>query len=203
MRMLSRKEMILPISSKTADRRIQRTRQSLRDALLSLLQERGWDDLSVQDICERADVGRSTFYVHFQNKGELLAGSLNDLRMMLSKQAAETGHGKAAGALTFVRGLIEHIQDQRRLCRSIFGRRSGHVVQMRFREMVAKLVAEDLSQHASAGWRRDAATHYIAGALVELLAWWVDAKNPRSAEEIDHYFLQLARPAITELTEEG
>lgn len=197
------KEKLLPATSKIADRRIQRTRRALRDALLSLLQERGWDDLSVQDICERADVGRSTFYVHFQNKEELLAGSLNDLRRVLSEQAAGTGDGKAVGALTFVRGLIEHIHDQRRLCRSIFGRRSGHVVQMRFREMVTKLVAEDLSQLASAGWRRDAATHYIAGALVELLAWWVDAKNPRSAEEIDHYFLQLARPAITELTEDG
>lgn len=187
--------------SKNNDRRVQRTRQALRDALLSLLPERGWDDLSVQDICERADIGRSTFYVHYPNKEELLAGGLDDLRSVLSEQAKSTGDGNTAGALAFVWGLIEHVRDQRKLFRAIFGRRSGHVVQMRFREMVTKLVAENLSQLAPAGWQRDAATRYIAGALVELLAWWVDAKNPCSAESINQYFLQLTRPMLTELTE--
>lgn len=185
--------------SESTDRRVQRTRYALRDALVSLLPERGWDDLSVQDICERANVGRSTFYMHFRNKEELLAGGLGDLRGALREQAKaarEEGHG----GLPFVRGLIEHVHEQRKLFRALIGRRSGHVVQTRFRDMVLQLARDDLSRLAAAQWRRDASAHYIAGALVELLAWWVEGRCAQPAEQIEHLFHQFTAPAIAGLT---
>lgn len=181
------------------DRRVQRTRRALRDALISLLPERGWDDISVQDLCERADIGRSTFYLHFQNKEELLVGGLNDLRSLLRAQAATVGEARP-GALTFVRGLIDHVDEQRKLFRSIVGRRSGHAVQMRFREMVMQLVAEEIALHAAAGWQRDAGARYVAGALVEFLAWWVDAGKTRSADDVERYFHQLTAPVIAQFS---
>jgi len=58
--------------AKKADRRIERTQQLLRGALFSLIQERGFEALSVQDIIDRANVGRATFYSHFDNKQDLL-----------------------------------------------------------------------------------------------------------------------------------
>ena len=180
------------------DRRVQRTRRALRDALLSLLPESGWDDISVQDLCERADVGRSTFYLHFQNKEELLVGGLSDLRSMLRAQAITVGDARP-GVLTFVRGLIDHVDEQRKLFRSIVGRRSGHTVQIRFREMVMRLVAEEIALHAAGGWQRDAGARYVGGALVELLAWWVDASKARSADDIERYFHQLTAPVIAQL----
>ena len=180
------------------DRRVQRTRRALRDALLSLLPESGWDDISVQDLCERADVGRSTFYLHFQNKEELLVGGLSDLRSMLRAQAITVGDARP-GVLTFVRGLIDHVDEQRKLFRSIVGRRSGHTGQIRFREMVMRLVAEEIALHAAGGWQRDAGARYVGGALVELLAWWVDASKARSADDIERYFHQLTAPVIAQL----
>ena len=123
-------------NSKSVDRRTLRTRRALRDALLSLLVEKGWDDLSVQDLCDRADIGRSTFYLHFPSKEELLKGSLDDLRGALNALTDEVGKTKPVRPLAFVHGLLDHIHEQRQLCRSIFGRRSAHTVQVRFREMV-------------------------------------------------------------------
>ena len=187
-----------PATPRSADRRVQRTRRSLRDALISLLAERGWDDIGVQDICERADVGRSTFYMHFQNKEQLLAAGLSDLRTVLREQAVAAGG--LPGQLSFARGLIDHVSEQRKIFRAIVGRRSGHVVQKRFREMVLQLVDEDLAPVAAAGWRRDAAAHYLAGALFELLAWWVDARGARPADDIEHCFRQLTTPVIARLT---
>lgn len=181
----------------SSDRRVQRTRRSLRDALISLLVEHGWDGINIQNLCERADVGRSTFYIHFQNKEELLVSGFNDLRAGLRAQAAENNMG-SSGSLVFVRGLIEHVYEQRTLFRAIIGRRSGHVVQKRFREMVNQLVEEEVSLTV-AGWQRDAGARYVAGALVELLAWWVDAGNARSADDIEHLFYQLTLPAIKQL----
>jgi AcrR family transcriptional regulator len=182
---------------KSADRRVQRTRHALRDALISLLEESGWDDINIQNLCERANVGRSTFYLHFQNKEELLVSGLNDLRSGLRAQAAAEKHG-APDSLPFVRGLIEHVYEQRTLFRAIIGRRSGHVVQKCFREMVNQLVEEEISLPV-AGWQQVAGTRYIAGALVELLAWWVDAGNARSAEDIEQLFYRLTLPAIKQL----
>lgn len=181
----------------SVDRRVQRTRRALRDALLSLLPERGWDDIGVQEICERADVGRSTFYLHFQNKEQLLAGGFSDLRAMLREQGAAADEGQLK-PLFFLRGLIDHVHEQRKLFRSLIGRRSGHVVHMRFREMLLQLVEADLSP-ASAGWQRDAAARYVAGALFELLAWWVEARGARSPDEIERYFRQLTLPVIAQL----
>lgn len=189
--------------SEPQDRRVQRTRHALRDALISLLVERGWDDLSVQDLCERANVGRSTFYMHFRNKEELLAGGLGDLRGALREQAKaarEEGRGDLPD-LPFVRGLIEHVHEQRKLFRALIGRRSGHVVQTRFRDMVLQLTKEDLSRLSAAQWRRDASAHYIAGALVELLAWWVEGRCVQPAEQIESLFHQLTAPALARLSE--
>lgn len=181
----------------SSDRRVQRTRRALRDALISLLVERGWDDINIQNLCERADVGRSTFYIHFQNKEELLVSGFEDLRAALRAQAAAGKHG-ASDSLIFVRGLIAHVYEQRTLFRAIIGRRSGHVVQKRFREMVSQLVEEEVSLPA-AGWQREAGVRYVAGALVELLAWWVDAGSARSADDIEHLFYLLTLPAIKQL----
>jgi len=182
-----------------SDRRVQRTHRALRDALITLLLDRGWDDINIQLLCERADIGRSTFYLHFQNKEQLLVSGFDDLRELLHAQAAIASDGMS-GSIPFVRGLIEHVFEQRALFRAIIGQRSGHVVQKRFREMVTQLVAEEISP-AAAGWKREAATRYIAGALVELLAWWVDAGSERSADNIENLFHQLTVPAIKFLLE--
>jgi AcrR family transcriptional regulator len=186
----------LTAKNKSSDRRVQRTRDALRDALISLLEERGWDDLNIQDLCERANVGRSTFYLHFQNKEELLVGGFDDLRAWLRAQSAP--EKTAVDAMPFVRGLIEHVHEQRNLFRSIIGRRSGHVVQKRFREMVCQLVEEEVAP-PHAGWKQKAGAHYIAGALVELLAWWVDSGKGHTADEVEELFYQLTLPSIRQI----
>lgn len=182
--------------NKSSDRRVQRTRYALRDALISLLEERGWDDINIQDLCKRANVGRSTFYLHFQNKEELLVGGFDDLRAWLHAQSAP--ENATVTAMPFVRGLIEHVHEQRNLFRAIIGRRSGHVVQKRFREMVCQLVEKEVAP-PHAGWKQKAGARYIAGALVELLAWWVDSGKGHTADEIEALFYQLTLPGIGNL----
>jgi AcrR family transcriptional regulator len=182
------------------DRRAQRTRRALRDALLSLLTEKSWDELSVQDLCTRADIGRSTFYLHFPSKEALLSGSLDDLRGALNvSTAADAERGKAGPLLPFVHGLLEHLYEQQRLCRSIFGRRSSQTVQKRFREMVGELVADSLRGQTPASWKREAAASYLAGALVEMLAWWIDSRPMRPIDELEEFYLRLAEPVVREL----
>jgi AcrR family transcriptional regulator len=63
---------------KKLDPRVVRTRQMLRDALVSLIAEKGFDAITVQDIADRATLNRATFYLHYQDKQELLVKSLHD-----------------------------------------------------------------------------------------------------------------------------
>ena len=183
-----------------ADRRRLRTRNALRNALLELIIARGWDDIAVLDLCERANIGRSTFYTHYTNKDALLVGSLDDLRGYL-RQARREGRTTAErSTFGFALGLIEHAHEQRRLFSTLIGRRSGYVVQQRFREMVIKLVGEELPAGNAPGLPRMAAQRWIAGAFVELLGWWIEQRSPLRPPELAAMFEDLARPVWATLT---
>ncbi|MBI5542277.1 MAG: TetR/AcrR family transcriptional regulator [Deltaproteobacteria bacterium] len=178
---------------KESDRRVQRTRRTLREALVTMVLEKGWEGFSVQDVCDRADVGRSTFYTHFADKEDLLIGGLDDLRKGLRALAAKERSGTPLG---FARGLIEHAAEQQRLFRAVVGKRSGQVVQQKFRSVVLGLVQEDLAAHAPAGPRRDAAAHYFTGALLEVLTWWLETHHALGAAEVEQLFQEMARPTL-------
>jgi hypothetical protein len=104
----------------------------------------------------------------------------------------------ATGPFGFLEGLIEHVFEQRGIFSAVIGRRSGHVVQMRFRELLLRLVSEDLEKIIPAGWERDATAHYVAGAIFEMLSWAVD-ENTRSAREIEQHLQVLSRQVIASL----
>lgn len=195
----------LPVQSRaprTGDRRVQRTLRALRDSLLWLLSNRTWDEIDVQDICARADIGRSTFYTHFQNKEELLVGGLSDLRDALRAHAQRAANQRGTlDRLWYVRGLIDHAHEQRTVFRAIIGNRSGHVVQQRFTEMTRQLVSEDFSPHGAASWQQEATTHHVTGALVAMLQWSVDSPHRVSPAELEAYFRRLVRPVMDEMGE--
>lgn len=181
-----------------SDRRSLRTRGALRNALIELIGERGWDDIAVQDVCERANVGRSTFYSHYTGKDALLQGGLDDLRAELQRQARTRQGTASAGAsdgFHFAPGLIAHAHEQRRIFSGMIGRRSGYVVHQRFREMVIRLVTDELP--ASTGkFPRQAAACWLAGALVELLSWWVEQHTSLPPEELAAWFNELSQPVL-------
>jgi len=176
------------------DRRVLRTRRVLREALVSLILERGWDGVRVQDICDRADVGRSTFYTHFVDKEDLLIGGLEDLGKSLRERFTPRTGSKEP--LSFVPGLIEHAWEQKRLFRAIIGKRGGVVVQQRFRAQVVQLVRHDLSSTLPSSPERDAVVHFIAGALMEVLTWWLESRDPWPQEQVAGLFREMALRAL-------
>lgn len=78
------------------DRRVQRTRELLRAALLSQIEEKGFEATSVQNIIDRANVGRATFYAHFDNKEDLLVSGLDGLRTALKGHQAKAHSRRGA-----------------------------------------------------------------------------------------------------------
>lgn len=181
------------------DRRSLRTRGALRDAMVALIAERGWDNFGVQDLCERANVGRSTFYSHYTNKDALLVGGFASLQAALQQQARVSGPARkgalAPGSWRFLPGLIEHVQEQRRIFRVMIGRHSAYVVQLRFREMVIRLLTDELPP-ATGNLPRPAAARWLAAGLVELLSWWVEQRAPLPPAELAALFDELSSPVL-------
>lgn len=175
------------------DRRVRRTRSALQEAFLALIVERGWDGFSVQDLCERADVGRSTFYMHFADKEEVLGAAFEEVGRGLRAQAASSG---GARPLAFSRGLFEHAHEHKRAFRAFVGKHSWHVLQRRFRGTLADLVREDLAPAVPPGARRDGLVAFLAGAFFEMLIWSLEARHAPTAEEVDALFQEFAAPVL-------
>ena len=184
------------------DRRVRRTREALRQALLALLVERGWDAIDVQSLCERADIGRSTFYLHHGGKEDLLRGSLADLHEGLRTQAPLGSAGP--DGMAFVVGLIAHAHEQQAVFRALLGRRSGWFVHERFQALLVEMVREELAARsvcAGAGsvvsWEVEAMAHSLGGALFRLLVWWLgEPRTPMpTPQEIEALFQSIGRQA--------
>src|ERR1700748_3847821 len=96
------------------DRRARRTRRNLGDALIALIVERGYDRITVQDVLDRADVGRSTFYAHFRDKDALFTSCFDSVREELREQLAAMPGGAAHADATRPVGVIFEHADRHR-----------------------------------------------------------------------------------------
>jgi AcrR family transcriptional regulator len=174
------------------DRRIRRTRAALQEALIELMTEKGYDAVTVQDIIDRADVGRSTFYAHFTDKEDLLVSGIENLRSQVpSGLSASTDRERFAFSLE----LFRHARGQRRLYRSLVGRRGGAVVLRWFTQMVSDTVREELGKlppREGGLIPLDVTVQFVTGAYMSVLTWWVDSGAKHTPEEMDRMFRTLA-----------
>jgi AcrR family transcriptional regulator len=189
--------------TKKPDRRVQRTEQLLRGALLSLIQEKGFETLSVQDIIDRANVGRATFYAHFDNKEDLLVSGFDNLRASLKERQREAlvrRSGLDERMLGFSYEMFAHANEHRDVFLAMSGKRSHAIVQQLLYRILLDLVRDDVKATVSRGHANsvpaEALAQFITGALFGLLMWWLNGKMRLSVEEVNTLFRQLAIPVL-------
>ncbi len=182
---------------KTSDRRIRKTHRALREALIALITERGWDGFSVQDLCERADVGRSTFYLHFADKEDLLTGGLDEFRREIREQLAALK--TPSPPFAFARAMIEHAWENQQAFRALLGKGSGQVVLSRFRDLAVELVRDDLDGVNASKQRKGATTRFLAAGFLDLLAWGLEPGSAAGPQELEQLFQRMARPVLDQL----
>jgi AcrR family transcriptional regulator len=191
------------VKTRKPDRRIQRTRQLLHTALMSLIQERGFESLSVQDIIDRANVGRATFYAHFDSKEDLLASGIDGLRTSLQQRQRDARAGSAGAdrrLFAFSHALFVHADEHRAVFRAMVGKRSGAVVQQLLHKMLVDLVRDEVRRMRPAGdsdaTHVEAMAQFIGGGLFGLLLWWGNGKMRMPVDDVDATFRRLAIPAV-------
>lgn len=175
------------------DRRSQRTRQLLRQALIDLMQTKSYAAITVKDILDCANVGRSTFYTHFPTKDDLLFDGIQELMGHLTSLEAQTNERALLPSL----GFLRHVHQQRRLYQAIFsGPRSAAVSQSLQIQLQAyaeqRLRAGHLSLHPRVPV--PVVADFVASAFLNLMRWWLDKSPGQSPEQVDAIFRQLVYP---------
>jgi AcrR family transcriptional regulator len=191
-----------------ADRRIRRTRDMLQEALLGLMIEKGYEAVTVQDIIDRANVGRSTFYTHFYDKDQLLKYSISRLRDVLEQARLENvsktvpaGEG-ASGEIrfSFSLAMFEHVKSHLPLYEATV-KKSGTIVMPFMLKMFEEITHDEISVLLSssssvatsvAAVPQDLTVKFVANTFFTLLSWWVDNNMPLPVEEMDRIFHKLA-----------
>lgn len=185
------------------DRRVQRTRQLLGEALVALIREKGFAALSVQEIIDRANVGRATFYAHFDNKEDLLMTGLEGLRASLKERqrlALARGGPPEDRLLAFSHELFAHTDGHRDLFRAMVADRSVGLLQQVFHRLIVDLVRDDvkalLARPGAGSPPTEPAVQFVAGGLYGLLMWWLEARVRPGVAEVDALLRRLALPAV-------
>jgi AcrR family transcriptional regulator len=196
------------MDAKRIDRRKNRTRRLLRAALLSLILERGYDALTIEDITEKADLGRATFYLHYKDKEELLLESIDELVDDLVKQVSKLldegwrVHPEKAGAQDgsgspFLMVFV-HAAQNASLYRIILRGEGGPKVSARMKSIIIRELSRFIEQRAardgSSAQPRvpmDVFGNYLAGALLGTLTWWLENDMPYPPEQAAGVFQQV------------
>jgi len=194
-------EMEMCMKKKTPpDRRIQRTRQLLLDALIQLIQEKEYEAITIQNIIDRANVGRSTFYSHFQDKEDLLLSGFENLRDVLDgfqNQASPEATGWDFGL-----ALFQHVDEQRPAFKAVLGKQAGAVAL----KHIQKALTAVLKEHFKTMYPKkkqavplDVFVQYFVSTLLGLLTWWLDGDVSDSAVQVNEYFRKLTEPTTRAL----
>jgi AcrR family transcriptional regulator len=177
------------------DRRVARTRALLHRAHLALILEKGYEAITVEDICATADVGRSTFYAHYPNKEALHRGGLEQLRQELIGRRPQ----QDAGPLAFSLPMFEHAREHLDLYRAIAGGRAGVMAMEEIRQILSDTMRAELPASA----HRDFAVRYLVGAYLAVLTWWLDGGAKLPSAEMDAMFRRLANDGLQSIMNPG
>jgi AcrR family transcriptional regulator len=191
------------------DRRIQRTEQTLREALIALILEKGYDATSVQDILDRANMGRSTFYAHYRDKEDLLLSGFqvlfdtfrNEYRQMTSPAKNPT---QAAQDLSLF--FFRHAGSHRALFKAMIGEQGGKIIQDHTQKYLVRFIRDQIEEQFTDQQKSlpvDVLAHYIASSYLALLTWWLDHDLPYTAEQMDSLYQKLVFPGIQDMLASG
>jgi AcrR family transcriptional regulator len=212
--------------AKDLDRRVQKTRKLLQDALIELVAEKGYEAVSIREILERANVGRSTFYAHFQDKDQLLHSILDRLNELFgqhkkqildaAKNVGSSGNLDLPLGLSPTLSLLQFVEQNHRFFKAMLGNQGYSIFAKPVYDYVFTHVFSLFTEpvHADAlahlhgpfkmlrsrekygSLESEIAAHYFVSALMGILVWWVEKDMPCTAEEIDGLFRQLAMPGF-------
>jgi AcrR family transcriptional regulator len=181
------------------DRRVSRTRRALKEALTDLILEKGYEAVTVQDVIDRADVGRSTFYAHFIDKDDLLMAILADLDVPGPDTEGWQPDDPAFG---WTLELFRHFGSGKRLFKAVASGQAGALARRETTRRLEDLARAELSRLKVARkldpFRVETVVRFLVGTFIGFMDWWMREENEHlPAEQVDHAFRSLVLPGVS------
>lgn len=180
------------------DRRVRRTRDALQKALISLILDKGYEALTIEEICAAANVGRSTFYAHYTSKDDLKRSAIDEHLRTLFQQRRNAHSGGAADGQQPVSptlAILEHAREHRDYCRAMVRGDSATLAVETIRNALADHMRQEIREldfdGSSGAFLREFSVQYMVGAFMSVLTWWIQGGARRPAEEMEDLFRRL------------
>ncbi len=190
------------MSQPANDLRVKRSQKFLREALIDLIEEQGFDGLTVGDIAERAMVSRATFYRIYQDKYDLVEQIYGEAIEVLFNSISKSGTEHPPQMWD---RFFEHIAEYERLYRALLGRKGSPWFVSKMRVSLVELI-KGYEQHphlqAAARAREPLLSDYVQDVLstmmVETITWWLEKGRPYTPKEMAWRCASLAAAIFTE-----
>lgn len=181
------------------ERRKQETRRKLKDAVIALILEKGYDAVSVQDITDYADLGRGTFYVHYSDKEDILwrivsEGFAQFEGEMLSNRADLTPLECEHQTWLLI---FRYAEQNRDLYRVMLGGKGSALLTQRVQSYLAAVIEQQMQTQRffeTLNAPPDYLAQFVTGALMRLIIWWLEAPNSYSPAQMAVLFHGLLYP---------
>ena len=184
------------------NRRAQRTREDLQKTLIELMGEKAYDTITIQDIADRANIGRTTFYLHFNTKDELF---ISCHEAMVSKFPIAPLHPLSRNDLLSpeapqgLKFAYQHLEDSRAMLHAIFQGKDSLLIMRRIRDWNAQEIDANLRSvfaETNSTIPLDVLANYLAGAQIAFLHWWLEKRQPHTLANLAQTFHRLQRAVI-------
>lgn len=179
------------------DRRQQKTRKAIFDALNRLLERKRFENITVQEIIDEANIGRSTFYAHYETKDELLKEMCTDIfqHIFNARLPQEADHDYSTGSpnLELKLGhILYHLRESKSNLKSILGGESGELF-MRFLKKYLRDLFDRYKEEFSSNVPEDFLLHHLSTSFAEAVKWWMTEDTKHSPEEVASYYMAMIR----------
>ena len=184
------------------DRRQKKTRAAIFQAFTGLLAKKSYNKITVQEIIDAADVGRTTFYAHFETKDDLLKELCTELFGHIMDAAGDASHTHglypdADRPESVFCHLLQHLQENDHNILGLLSGESGELFMRYFKESLENLlIMEYPDQLGRSGLPRDFVVNHITGSFVEMVLWWIKNGMREEPQELDAYFAQVMQPVL-------
>lgn len=186
------------------DRRQQKTRTAIFSAFTSLLAEKPYSKITVQEIIDAANVGRTTFYAHFETKDDLLKELCKELFGHIVSSAMDRSHthglysDRNAPESVFCH-LLQHLQENDKNVITLLSCESSEMFLRFFKDSLNGLVRSQFinqNRKANTDIPEDFLINHISGSFVEMVLWWIKGHMKQTPEDLDRYFRAVIEPII-------
>ncbi|WP_338106700.1 TetR/AcrR family transcriptional regulator [Mordavella massiliensis] len=186
------------------DRRQQKTRAAVFAAFSSLLAEKSYSRITVQEIIDTANIGRTTFYAHFETKDDLLKALCEVLFDHIISSATDCTHthglysDKNAPESVFCH-LLQHLQEDENNILELLSCESSELFLRYFKDSLNELIKRQFvgrDREKNADIPEDFLVNHISGSFVEMVLWWIRGRMKQTPEELDRYFRAVIEPVL-------